>query len=455
MDTVKSLRARLAEQEQVIARLRKERPLPQLFLDGQAAILSTNVTVVVAEFQSLINQIIPNDYCLLFSLTESDYLLIADSSDNIDGLVPNEKRVRYPDLSLKELLYVPDVQVFSSWTAEYLAAWPMLQSALIQPIATENNRYVLLLGSSRADAFERQHLELFGSFAAFAIKTIEHIEERTRHELYERSLQQSEKMISLGQLAAGVAHEINNPLSFVYSNFRSLNDYVKSMRTYIDGLEKTMSVPDPLLRQQAMLQLKQASNLDFVLLDLSDLMTETEVGIERVKEIVASLKTYAHPGTSEITKLDLREVITEAQKLVLGDLKYRATIEYDLAMHPIWVMGNSSRLNQVFVNLIINAIQSINHGDGKVTVKIEQRQGMAVATISDNGLGIAAENIERIFEPFFTTREIGEGSGLGLSVSKAIVEEHNGRMTVRSQIDKGASFRVLLPIATTQNEPST
>ncbi|WLD58833.1 ATP-binding protein [Salinispirillum sp. LH 10-3-1] len=450
MDSEKRLREQLAKQEQVIAQLREERPSSQVFLDGQAAILSTNVTVVVAEFQSLINQMVPNDYCLLFSLAETNYLLLADSSDNIDGLLPDESRARYPALSLDKLLYVPDVRAFPSWVAEYSATWPLLRSALIQPIATDHNRYALLLGSSRPDAFEQQHVELFASFAAFASKTIAHIEERTRQELYERSLQQSEKMLSLGQLAAGVAHEINNPLSFVYSNFKSLNEYISSLRSYISGLEHTMAEPDFEVRQKTMARLKQESNLDFVLDDLGDLMAETEVGIGRVKEIVSSLKTYAQPDTGEIRPLDLREVIASAQKMVLGDLKYKAVVEYDLAPRPVWVMGNSSRLNQVFVSLIINAIQSIDHDDGKVKVKIEERKGMAVVTVYDNGSGIPQENVSRIFEPFFTTREVGEGSGLGLSVSKAIVEEHKGRLSVRSELKKGSSFRVILPVTSTK-----
>lgn len=444
MDTEKRLREQLAQQKRQIAQLRPDTPLPKQVVDRQASVLSASATIV-AEFQLLVNQWIPNDYCLLFSESTTKYLLVADSTDNRVGLLPDERRLCFPSLLLQEQLNVADMQALPAWTVEYSTEWPLLRSALIQPIVTEHQRYVLLLGSSRLDAFEGHQTELFGSFAVFATKIIAYIEERAQQENYERSLQQSEKMISLGQLAAGVAHEINNPLGFVFSNFKTLSDYVNSLRSYITGLEQCLSEPNETRRKDTLLFLKRENNLDYILADFTDLMMETEVGLERIKDIVSSLRSYSQPDTGEMVRLDLREVMSAAQKIVLGDLKYKAVVEYDTATQPIWVQAKSSRLNQVFANLIINAFQSINHDSGKVKIKIEERQGKAVVTISDNGIGIPQEHLNRIFEPFFTTREIGDGSGLGLSVTKAIVEEHGGRMTVRSEVDRGTSVRVIFP----------
>lgn len=255
----------------------------------------------------------------------------------------------------------------------------------------------------------------------------------------------SEKLASIGQLAAGVAHEINNPVGYVTSNLGTVRDYVRVMRELLGLYAELADRPgdaDLAARIEAM---RREEDLDFILEDLDGLLAESAEGVARVADIVKNLKSFAREDTSQKADLDLNEVVESMVRMTWNELKYRCTVERGYGELPP-VPGHAGRLSQVFVNMLVNAAQAIPEGGGTVRVATGLADGHAVVTIADDGCGIDPATIGRIFDPFFTTKAVGHGTGLGLSISHGIVQEHGGRIEVQSAPGRGTTFRVLLPL---------
>lgn len=255
----------------------------------------------------------------------------------------------------------------------------------------------------------------------------------------------SEKLASIGQLAAGVAHEINNPVGYVTSNLGTVRDYVRVMRELLGLYAELADRPgdaDLAARIEAM---RREEDLDFILEDLDGLLAESAEGVARVADIVKNLKSFAREDTSQKADLDLNEVVESMVRMTWNELKYRCTVERGYGELPP-VPGHAGRLSQVFVNMLVNAAQAIPEGGGTVRVATGLADGHAVVTIADDGCGIDPATIGRIFDPFFTTKAVGHGTGLGLSISHGIVQEHGGRIEVASAPGRGTTFRVLLPL---------
>jgi len=264
-------------------------------------------------------------------------------------------------------------------------------------------------------------------------------------------LLQSEKMASIGQLAAGVAHEINNPIGYVYSNLGSLEKYVQDAFELLDLYEQAESrISDAGTREQ----IKDAkARLDIVFLkeDLSALMAESKEGITRVREIVQNLKDFSHVDASdEFHFADLHQGLDSTLNIVHNEIKYKANVHKEYGTLPE-VECLASQLNQVFMNLLVNAAHAIEER-GTITIRTGQQGDEVWVEITDTGKGIAPENLKKIFDPFFTTKPIGKGTGLGLSLSYGILKKHNGRMEVESTIGKGTTFRVWLPVSHAQEQ---
>ena len=258
-------------------------------------------------------------------------------------------------------------------------------------------------------------------------------------------LLQADKMASIGQLAAGVAHEINNPIGYVYSNLGTLEKYVQDTFAMLDQYEQAeASISDEAVR----MTLKEARNrLDIAFLkrDLSDLMNESKDGISRVKTIVQNLKDFSHvDNTEEWHFSDLHKGLESTLNIVSNEIKYKADVVKEYGDLPE-VECLSSQLNQVFMNLLVNAAHAIEER-GMITVRTGLSGNEVWVEIADTGHGINLEHLKKIFDPFFTTKSIGEGTGLGLSLSYGIVKKHNGRIEVQSEIGNGTTFRVCLPI---------
>jgi PAS domain S-box-containing protein len=257
---------------------------------------------------------------------------------------------------------------------------------------------------------------------------------------------QTEKLASIGQLAAGVAHEINNPLGYVYSNLHTLRDYVTGLLRLVGAYEDVeRRLPTGDATWDSLHVVKSGIDIDHVRGDVIDLLAESQEGIQRVKKIVQDLKEFSHADSDDKWAfVDLHKGLDSTLNIAKNEFRYKATIEKDYgALPPVECV--MSQINQVFMNILINAGQAITE-NGEIRVATGVLGDDVWIDISDNGCGISAQSIDRIFDPFFTTKQVGIGTGLGLSLSYSIVEKHGGRIEVASQPGSGARFRVWLPI---------
>lgn len=269
-----------------------------------------------------------------------------------------------------------------------------------------------------------------------------------RLEQANRQLLQSEKLAAIGQLAAGVAHEINNPVGYVYSNLQSLGTYLEDLFRLTDAVDAGASLED-------LSAIKKNIDYSFLKDDLKDLLAESREGIERVKTIISAMKDFSHIDDEEFKLADLHRGIETTLNVVNNELKYKATVVKEFGELPE-VECISSQINQVVMNLLVNAAHAIDDF-GEIIVRTRCDGNWAVVEVEDNGKGIAEENLHRIFEPFFTTKPVGKGTGLGLSLSFNIVQKHNGSITAEhASAGKGTCFRISLPLtqpeATADNE---
>ncbi|MHB8474602.1 MAG: GAF domain-containing protein [Gammaproteobacteria bacterium] len=259
-------------------------------------------------------------------------------------------------------------------------------------------------------------------------------------------LLQSEKMASVGQLAAGVAHEINNPIGYVRSNLNSLTDYVQKILSVLQAYEKLEKTTPPDAQPQwaSVRTLKQTIELDYIREDIVNLLAESVEGATRVEKIVKDLKDFSHVDHAEWQQVDIHDCIDSTLNVVAHELKYKADIVKKYGALPK-IECFPFQIEQVFVNLLVNAAQAIE-GRGTVTIQTGCDTDGVWISIRDSGKGIAPANMEHIFEPFFTTKPVGVGTGLGLSVSYGIVQKHGGSIEVASQLEQGTTFTIRLPI---------
>jgi signal transduction histidine kinase len=275
------------------------------------------------------------------------------------------------------------------------------------------------------------------------------------------SLVQSEKMAAIGQLAAGIAHEINNPMGFVSSNFDILQKYFRRVRDFLSFIniqleDETLSVN--LEAGKMMVEINEkykALNIERLMNELEGLLSDSSTGIQRITEIVQSLRIFAR--TSKDSDKDtniLLDLINQVILITKNEVKYVAAVELDVP-DDIFLYCNRVQIGQVFINLILNAAQAIKSQKkdtlGTIKIAAQKVDENILIQFIDNGPGIPEEHMLKIFEPFFTTKEIGQGTGLGLSISyDIIVNKHNGSIDVASEFGKGATFTIVLPIVTTR-----
>ncbi|TXH98463.1 MAG: PAS domain-containing protein [Rheinheimera sp.] len=262
----------------------------------------------------------------------------------------------------------------------------------------------------------------------------------------QNQLLQSEKMAAVGQLAAGVAHEINNPIGFISSNLQTLQDYAARLLKLTDFYEKVISKTgnDAYLAMQRDTQ--QRLQFDFVRQDLPELLSESIDGIERVTDIVKNLKAFSHVDNAHWQYANLVEGLENTLKIAANQLKYKVEIHRDYAADLPEVYCQPNQINQVFLNLLVNAAQAMEH-KGHLYLRAWQQGQSVCVEVRDTGPGIAPEHMKRLFEPFFTTKPVGSGTGLGLSLSYSIVQKHQGEIDVHSVPGSGASFTIMLPVA--------
>ena len=264
----------------------------------------------------------------------------------------------------------------------------------------------------------------------------------------QQQLLQADKLASIGQLAAGVAHEINNPIGYIFSNFRTLQNYLDQLFGMLDAYQRaepSLSAPDA----AALRAMRERIDLDFLRQDIPTLMAESGEGIVRVRHIVQDLKDFSRvDANQEWVWADLHRGIDSTLNIVSNEVKYKADVikEYgdipDIQCLPL-------QINQVVMNLIVNAAHAIGDARGRITVRTGRDGDQVWLEVGDNGSGIAPDTVSRIFDPFFTTKAIGKGTGLGLSLAYGIVQKHNGSIDVDTALGQGTRFRVRLPISQT------
>lgn len=278
--------------------------------------------------------------------------------------------------------------------------------------------------------------------------------ETEERKLLEMQLVQSEKLASLGQLAAGVAHEINNPIGFISSNLGALEGYFGNLFEMLKayGLAaQAIGSPERLAQLE---KLREKLELDFLLTDIPLLIKESKDGVYRVSQIVDNLKAFSRAESSLSWELtDLHNGVDSTLNIVANEIKYKADVVKQYAVLPL-VECLPSQINQVIMNLIVNAGQAIGAERGTITLRTGINGETVWIEVADTGCGIPHDTLEKIFDPFFTTKPVGQGTGLGLSLSYGIVKKHNGTISVRSEAGVGTTFKVELPVRQTVQEPT-
>ncbi|MBF0556122.1 MAG: response regulator [Nitrospirae bacterium] len=257
----------------------------------------------------------------------------------------------------------------------------------------------------------------------------------------EEQLVQNAKMASIGELAAGIAHEINNPVGFIHSNMGNLRKFflkISDLIAVYDELEL------PAASKEAIQKVKSDINYDYLKTRINEMIERSIVGTERIQKIIMDLRSFSRRDTGEAAEADINEAIDTTSRFLTYEYKERINITRDFGTLPR-VVCNIGKLNQVFLNILANACQAIE-GNGEVKIKTRSEGENVKIEVSDTGSGIPKDRIDKIFETFYTTKPIGKGTGMGLSISLSIMKQHKGQITVDSETGKGTTFTIVLPV---------
>ena len=350
-------------------------------------------------------------------------------------------------------------QVFVQWRENpYLISLPadndpgslMLQSVLLVPFRVsqgdgpELNHLCYALFIMDTTTAVKYDIRLEKALAGLNGKQQQLVQLSEALEQANNQLLQSEKLAGIGQLAAGVAHEINNPIGYVFSNLKTLAGYVEDLMQIVDAVEHVSSV-------EALKQIKQKLEYDYIQSDIRSLIGESEDGIDRVRRIIGALKDFSHIGEESFAPANLHQGIETTLNVVNNEIKYKADVTREFGELPE-VECIASQINQVVMNLLVNASHAIE-GFGCIAVRTGCTATEAWFEVEDTGAGMDEATQKRIFDPFFTTKPVGSGTGLGLALSYNIIKKHNGRIEVDSQKGRGTRFRVWLPLQQPQPQP--
>ncbi len=261
---------------------------------------------------------------------------------------------------------------------------------------------------------------------------------------------QSEKLASIGQLAAGVAHEINNPVGYVTSNLGTINEYIDVMKAVIEQYSELAKLNDDETEKRKIIEehiteIWDDEDLEFIMDDTNKVMSESMEGVHRVAEIVQNLKSFAREDSDARGPHSINDGIDAMIKMVWNELKYSCEVVREYGQVPV-VQCHKGQINQVIMNMLVNASHAMPEKGGIITISTRVTDSKLEICIADNGTGIPEEILSKIFDPFFTTKDIGKGTGLGLSISHGIISDHDGSIEVESEIGKGTTFRIYLPL---------
>lgn len=287
------------------------------------------------------------------------------------------------------------------------------------------------------------------------LASIRDVTDRKQAEELERRLHHAERLASIGQLASGVAHEVNNPAGFIHGNLGTMQEHLTVIQAAFDELQdKHVYHPGAAEPVPVSIQLGVLGIAD-ILAEMSKMIADNQHGVERIARIVKSLSTFSRIERDEIELVDINEVIEVACTMTHNEIRHRAILHKDLESVPL-IAADRGKLAQVFTNLLINAAQAIDAGaaeQNRIRVSSCRRLGEIIVCVEDTGSGIAPEHLERIFTPFFTTKPRGQGTGLGLPLSAEIIRKHGGHLRATSKLGQGTCFELTLPVETGMTVP--
>ena len=303
---------------------------------------------------------------------------------------------------------------------------------------TEEGKY-LLVSINDITTWKKVEVELRS-------RNTELVELNVKFSATQEQLIQSEKLASIGQLAAGVAHEINNPIGYIFSNFGSLETYIANLFEMLSAYEQTESFMTSQEARATLEAVRKRVELTYIKEDMPMLLSESKEGIVRVRKIVQDLKDFSHVDVAQEWQwANLHHGIDSTLNIVANEIKYKADVVKEYGDIPE-VECLPSQINQVVMNLVVNAAHAISGERGKITIRTGIRNNNVWIEIQDTGSGIPKEILPRIFDPFFTTKPVGSGTGLGLSLSYGIIQKHQGQMEVESELGSGTCFHITLPV---------
>jgi len=370
------------------------------------------------------NHLQPSDYkeyIPYFDLLSSVILISIERNENLLGI-----------------LSIGTEKDISPLTAEDIELFESLGNQMA--IAIENNEYIersteMIKKLTEAEVREKYLKELEETNAILDSKN------QDLQKLYDElkntqaQLIHSEKMASLGQLVAGISHELNNPIGFIYANVKQLKSYTEKIENFTNSLDPKSTHSEKV----------KDINIDSILPDLKNLIDDTIHGSQMVKNLVDNLRKFSHLDQAQWKEVDIHQGIESSLMILNPEIKHRITVKKDFKANR-WIECNPGQINQVFLNLLSNAAQAIE-GEGTITIETEEDKYNLYIRISDTGTGIPSKILGKIFDPFFTTKEVGKGTGLGLSISYSIIKNHNGSIDVESEVDSGTTFTLTLPFS--------
>lgn len=380
---------------------------------------------------------------------EFDSPLVSDFDRGITSYM--FKRTEIVDLTEKELLELQqkgEIDIIGMVPKQWVGVQFFRQNKVIGGMVVQNYSTGQVYSSDEKDLLVliSQQIASNLSWQLNETKLLHKIKELEQTQV---QLIQSEKMASVGSLAAGIAHEINNPVGYISSNFRSLKDYVKHLSELVQlylKLESNIKSgnSDHSSIQNELARLHNEEDIQDLLQDINDLISESSEGLDKVKDIVESLKSFSHIDSKEKKETDINDCIEQTLKIVRNDLKYNCEIIKSLKQVPK-IKCYPGQINQVLVNILVNAGHAIKE-HGTIQIATDFKDNNIICEISDSGTGIEEKLLGQIFTPFFTTKPIGKGTGLGLSISYGIIERHGGCISVESELGVGTKFTITLPL---------
>ncbi len=426
-----------------------------------------DLSIVIVE--SLIKILKADDVSLML-VNEENRLFVAHSY-GLNGDIKKDKRLAMGERIIERGPQEKEPVILSGKANEYplfkgIEEIDDITSAIVCPLYIKNN-IIGMLNVNRTTMKEPFNLNdlrkmsIICSQISLAIenaKLYREVEEKVQKlEDAQKQLVHSEKMAAIGQLAAGVAHEINNPIGFINSNLGTLGEYTDDIKKLLLKYEELSKSSEPQHCSTAAPQhldniasliketedIKEEIDICFILDDLEKVIMESKDGAERVKKIVMDLKDFSHPDDSELKSANINHGLESTLNIVWNELKYKVTVIKEFGDIPD-INCYPHQLNQVFMNILVNGAHAIEE-KGEIKISTYQDGDNIIIKISDTGKGIPEEDIPHLFDPFFTTKEVGKGTGLGLSIAYSIIDKHNGHIHVDSTVGKGSTFTIMIP----------